>query len=73
MQRACGVFGITDVLALLFTDNPLEATPELHRILMDIFYEVRPHIVIAHAPFNFPHHNLVSLFRNDHPATGQLL
>jgi LmbE family N-acetylglucosaminyl deacetylase len=73
MERVCSLFGITDVRVLPFVDNPIEATPELHRTLTDIFYEVRPHIVITHAPFNYPHHNLTSLWSHDHPTTGQIV
>lgn len=71
MERVCSVFGITDVRVLPFADNPIETTPELHRTLTDIFYEVRPHIVITHAPFNYPYHNQASLWSHDHPTTGQ--
>lgn len=73
MGRVCGLFGITDARVLPFADNPIEATPELHRTLTDIFYEIRPHIVITHAPFNYPHHNLTSLWSHDHPTTGQIV
>ena len=72
MERVCSLFGITDVRILPFADNPVEATPELLRTLTEILYEVRPHIVITHAPFNYPHHNMTSLWGHDHPTTGQL-
>jgi LmbE family N-acetylglucosaminyl deacetylase len=73
MERVCGLFGITDVRVLPFADQPIEATPELHSALADIFYELRPHIVITHAPFNYPHHNMSSLWDNDHSITGQIV
>ncbi|MFH1008500.1 MAG: PIG-L deacetylase family protein [Candidatus Latescibacterota bacterium] len=71
MGRVCHLFGITDVRVLPFPDNPIEATPELNRTLADVFYEIRPDIVITHAPFDYPHHNTTSLWGHDHPATGQ--
>ena len=73
LTRVCGLFGITDVRVLPFADNPIEATPDLHGTLTDIFFEVRPDIVITHAPFNYPHHNLVSLWSQDHPTAGQIV
>ncbi|HCN08727.1 MAG TPA: hypothetical protein DIT01_12400 [Lentisphaeria bacterium] len=72
MERVCGLFGITDVRILPFADQPIEVTPELHSTLADIFYELRPHIVITHAPFNYPHHNMSSLWNNDHSVAGRL-
>ena len=71
--RVCGLFGITDVRVLPFADNPMEATPELHRSLSEIFYEVRPHIVITHAPYNYPYRDKTSLFSTDHSMAGQLV
>ena len=68
--RVCGLFGIDDVRVLPFADNPLDASPEVLRTLVQIFYEVRPHIVITHAPYNYPYRNHVSIIDHDHPNTG---
>ena len=73
MDRVCGLFGITDVRVLSFADHPLEDTPELDRALTEVFYEVRPDLVITHAPFNYPYHNFTSLWSHDHPTAGQVV
>lgn len=71
MKRVCGLFGIDDVRVLGFADNPITVTQETHRTMAEIFYEVRPHIVISHAPFNYPYRNHSSVFNHDHLTTGQ--
>ena len=73
MTEVCGVFGITDVRILPFADNPIDATKELYRWLGDIFYDIRPHIVITHAPYNPPERGHISLQNNDHAAAGQIV
>ena len=73
MEKVCGLFGITDVRVLPFADNPIDDTPKLHDTLAQVFYEVRPQIVITHAPFNYPYHHHSSLWSHDHPKTGQLV
>jgi len=72
LKRVCGLFGITDVRVLPFTDNPIEPTPEIRGALADIFYELRPDIVITHAPYNYPYRDQHSLFDTDHCMAGQL-
>ena len=42
-------------------------------VLTDIFHEIRPHIVIAHAPYNYPYRNMTSLWDQDHALAGQLV
>lgn len=71
MERVGGLFGITDVRVLPFADNPINITAEMHRTLTGIFYEVRPHLVITHAPFNYPYRNQSSIWSHDHATTGQ--
>ena len=73
MKRVCGLFGIDDVRVLGFADNPITVTQETHRTMAEIFYEVRPHIVISHAPFNYPYRNHSSVFNHDHLTTGQVV
>ncbi len=72
LGRVCGLFGIEDVRVLPFADNPIEPGPEVVKTLVDIFYEVRPHIVITHAPYNYPHHGHYPIIDHDHPAAGIL-
>ena len=73
MEKVCGLFGITDVRVLPFADNPIEETTELHNTLAQLFYEIRPDIVITHAPYNYPFHHHSSLWSHDHPKTGQVV
>ena len=73
MQNVCALFGITDVRVLPFADNPIEATPQLYQTLADIFYDVRPHIVITHAPYNEAYRGHASMWDHDHPMTGQIV
>lgn len=73
MEKVCSLFGITDVRILPFSDNPIETTPQLYQTLADVFYDVRPHIVITHAPYNWGHRGHVSIWDHDHPKTGQIV
>ncbi len=73
LHEVCGVFGIEDVRVLPFSDHPLESPPELLNLLANIFYEIRPHVVITHAPYNYPYKNMTSLWDQDHPLAGQLV
>lgn len=73
LRRVCSLFGIADTRVLPFSDNPIESSTQLMTDLIDIFYEVRPHIVITHAPYNYPHRNMYSLFNADHPQAGQIV
>ena len=45
MVEACGLFGISDIRVLPFTDQPIVPTNELLQSLIKIFYEIHPHIV----------------------------
>ena len=60
LQRVCALFGIEDARVLPFADHPLDSSLELIEALTDIIYETRPHIVITHAPYNYPHKNMFS-------------
>ncbi len=74
LERVCGLFGIEDVGVLPFADNPLEpSSSEILSELTDILHEIRPHIVITHAPYNYPYKNMTSLWDNDHSLAGQLV
>ncbi len=73
LQRVCALFGIEDARVLPFADHPLDSSPQLIEALTDIFYEVRPQVVITHAPYNYPHRNMFSLWDGDHPLAGQLV
>lgn len=73
LERVCALFGIEDARVLPFPDHPLGSSPELMGVLTDIFHEIRPHVVIAHAPYNYPYRNMTSLWDQDHALAGQLV
>ena len=73
LGRVCGLFGIEDVRVLPFADNPIDPSPEVLRTLVQILHEVRPHIVITHAPYNYPYRNHFSIMDHDHPNAGILV
>lgn len=73
MIEACGLFGISDVRVLPFTDQPIVPSEELLQSLIKIFYEIRPHIVMTMAPFFPTYKGHASLFCNDHVLTGQIV
>ena len=57
-----------------FPDNPLDpSSSEILSELTDILHEIRPHVVITHAPYNYPYRNMTSLWDNDHSLAGQLV
>ncbi|HUT75189.1 MAG TPA: PIG-L deacetylase family protein [Armatimonadota bacterium] len=70
MAQACALFGITDVRVLPFEDKPLEITPAVVDVLTEIIYEVRPHLVLTHAPRGRQRHGMVDIAPEDHRDTG---
>lgn len=70
MVQACALFGITDVRVLPFPDVPFEGSAEVIETLTEIAYEVRPHLVLTHAPIAKGRHGYVTIMHNDHVETG---
>ncbi len=70
MVQVCALFGITDVRVLPFPDVPFEASAEAIETLAEIVWEVRPHLVLTHAPIAKRRHGYVSIVPNDHMETG---
>ena len=68
--KVCEVFGITDVRILPFSDNPLEVTDEVVKALAGILYDVRPQMVLTHAPYTLPDRRCHYSWVNDHTAAG---
>ena len=68
--RACAVFGITDVTVLPFSDHPLEATGGVVSAIAGILYDVRPHMILTHAPYTLPDRRFHLAWVNDHTAAG---
>ena len=51
MDQVCAVFGVTDVRVLPFPDIVFEPTKEAIEALVEIILDVRPHVVLTHAPY----------------------
>ena len=70
LREGCRLFGITDVRTLPFPDHPLEVTDELVRALTEILYEVRPHVILTHAPHARMDKGQANIMQDDHVSTG---
>ena len=68
--KVCGVFGITDVRVLPFSDNPLEVTESVVKALAEILYDVRPQMMLTHSPYTLPDRRCHLAWVNDHTAAG---
>ena len=68
--RACAVFGITDVTVLPFSDHPFEVTADVVSALAGILYDVRPQMILTHAPYTLPDRRCHYAWVNDHTAAG---
>jgi len=69
-EKVCGVFGITDVRVLPFSDHPLEVDDEAVAAVAEALYDVRPHVVLTHAPYTLPDRRSHLAWVNDHSAAG---
>lgn len=70
MHEACRLFGINDVRVLDFADKPLLVTDELVQALAEILYELRPQILLTHAPYGWRTKGHVDIMLEDHNAAG---
>jgi len=71
-RQVCALFGITDARVLPFPDWPWELSDELVQTLTEIILEVRPDIILTHAPLVQFRHGWVSLLPADpHTDTGR--
>jgi LmbE family N-acetylglucosaminyl deacetylase len=69
MTKACALFGISDVRTLPFEDLPLKITDELVEVLAEVIYDVRPHVLLTHAPYSrWP--GAAATWLNDHTNAG---
>jgi LmbE family N-acetylglucosaminyl deacetylase len=71
LHAVCALFGISDVRVLPYADNPLNVTRALEIELGDIIYELRPHMVITHAPYAHITRGHPDLSNDDHKDTGK--
>lgn len=71
LDDACGVFGIRDVRVLPFPDVFLEPAPALDRAIADVILEVRPHVLLCHAPYLSSARGRPDAATNDHRTAGQ--
>ncbi len=69
-EAVCGLFGIKDVRVLPFSDHPLEVTTEAVDALAEILFEVRPQMILTHAPYTLPDRRFQLAWVNDHTAAG---
>ncbi len=54
LRDVCAIFGVTDLRILTFPEPFRNArSPEAVEVLEDIIRDVRPHVMITHAPFDF--------------------
>lgn len=70
MVAACAVFGIEDVRILPFPDAPFRTTPEVIEVLAEILFEVRPHLLLTHAPMPYLRHGYNTMLSDDHHEAG---
>jgi LmbE family N-acetylglucosaminyl deacetylase len=72
LRAACGLFGITDVRILPYSDKlfTLEKNPGAVDALRDIILEVRPHIMITQSPYLSGRRGHKLGARDDHSETG---
>ena len=72
LRTACGIFGISDVRILPYSDKPftLEKNPGAVDALRDIILEVRPHIMITQSPYLRGRRGQRIGAREDHSETG---
>ncbi len=70
LDDVCEVFGIKDVRVLPFRDSHLEPSDQLDQAIVDIILDVRPHLLLTHAPFSVPGRGRTSAGPDDHRVTG---
>ena len=71
-RAACGIFGITDVRVLPYSDKlfTLEKNPDAVDALRDIILDVRPHIMITQSAYLAGRRGHRLGARDDHSETG---
>ena len=76
IREVCALFGVADLRILPFPEPfRLSRSPEAVQALEDIILEVRPHVLITHAPFGtspvlISHHGMGTSTLNDHRETA---
>ena len=71
LKKVCALFGVTDVRVLNFGQPfRVDQAPEAVEQLREIFYEVRPHVLITQSPYLRGPHGLSSGVRDDHTETA---
>lgn len=76
MGQVCALFGISDVRILPFGDYPitgLDITVEMVETLAEVIWDVRPDLILTHAPYATERHGYVTRIMDDHPTTGILV
>jgi LmbE family N-acetylglucosaminyl deacetylase len=73
MGQVCALFGVNDVRILPFGDYPitgLEITEEMVETLAEVIWDVRPDLVLTHAPYAPERHGFITRIEDDHPTIG---
>ena len=76
IRGVCAIFGVTDLRILTFPEPFRNSrSPEAVEALEDIIRDVRPHVMITHAPFNFSpvgisRNSMGCAILNDHRETA---
>ncbi len=71
VRKVCGLFGVTDVRILQWPQPfRLESSPGAVDDLRQVFYDVRPHVLITQKPYYNARHGMANMARDDHAETA---
>ena len=70
MEQVCAIFGIADVRILPFPDTWFEPTRDVIETLIEVILDVRPHVVLTHAPYKTLTHGHALVRTDDHVDVG---
>ena len=71
LQKACAVFGVSDVRVLGFPQPfRLDRYPEAVGLIRDVILDVRPHVLIMQSPYASAHHGRSGVTADDHIETA---
>ena len=72
-RQVCDLFGIKDARALPYPDFPWKITDEMVQVVMEIILEVRPDIILTHAPRRINSHGWVVYGEDSHADIGVMI
>ena len=71
-RQVCDLFGIKDARLLPFADFPWKITDEMVQVVMEIILELRPDVILTHAPRRISSHGWVVYGEDAHADIGVL-